>query len=121
MTTIELDRLGRLGGSRREAASVRIEKLAGALELYQVGTGRYPTTEMGLHALEVAPESVIGWSGPYLRRGGVPLDPWSRPYIYTSRTPDDFSIRTLGRDGEEGGTGEDADLFTTTDQLASPD
>lgn len=113
--------LGRLGGARSQSANVQIENLAGALELYQIDTGRYPTTEMGLHALEAAPEGVIGWSGPYLRRGGVPLDPWSRAYIYASQTPDDFSIRTLGRDGEEGGTGEDADLFTTTDQLTGPD
>ena len=113
--------IGRLGGARSQSAHVQIENLAGALELFQIDTGRYPTTEMGLHALEAPPDGVTGWSGPYLRRGGVPLDPWNRAYIYTSDSPDDFSLQSLGRDGVEGGTGEDADLFTTTDQLASPE
>jgi len=112
--------IGRLGGARSQSANVQIENLAGALEIFQIDTGQYPTTEMGLHALEAPPDGVIGWSGPYLRRGGVPLDPWNRAYIYASDSPDDFSIRTLGRDGVEGGTGEDADIMTTTDQLVTP-
>jgi hypothetical protein len=36
-------------------------------------------------------------------------DPWGRPYQY-ERTVDGVTIRTLGRDGINGGTGMDADL-----------
>jgi general secretion pathway protein G len=36
-------------------------------------------------------------------------DPWGRPYQY-ERTADGVTIRTLGRDGVNGGSGMDADL-----------
>jgi len=36
-------------------------------------------------------------------------DPWGRPYQY-ERTVDGVTIRTLGRDGIDGGMGMDADL-----------
>jgi len=51
------------------------------------------------------------WSGPYLRKA-VPPDPWGKPYIY--RTPGaqggDYDLLSYGKDGQPGGTGEDADL-----------
>jgi general secretion pathway protein G len=51
------------------------------------------------------------WSGPYLRKD-VPLDPWGKPYIY--KTPGekggDFDLLSLGKDGQPGGTGENADI-----------
>ena len=105
--------LGRLGVARSQTARVQIENLAGALETFKIDTGRYPTTEMGLAALEAAPAGLPNWSGPYLRRGGVPLDPWGQAYSYTSDRPDQFTLVSLGRDGEVGGQGEDADLHTT--------
>jgi len=105
--------MGRLGVARSQSARVQIENLAGALETFKIDTGRYPTTEMGLAALEAAPAGLPNWSGPYLRRGGVPLDPWGQAYSYTSDRPDQFTLVSFGRDGEAGGQGEDADLSTT--------
>lgn len=104
---------GRLGVARSQTARVQIENLAGALETYKIDTGHYPTTEMGLVALEAAPEGEVNWAGPYLRRGGVPLDPWGQSYIYSSPGADQFTLASLGRDGLVGGQGEDADLQTT--------
>ncbi|MGH7338727.1 MAG: type II secretion system protein GspG, partial [Myxococcota bacterium] len=52
------------------------------------------------------------WRGPYLRKG-LPLDPWGRPYVYRSpgeRNPHGYDLYSLGRDGRDGGTGEDTDL-----------
>ncbi|WP_339748984.1 type II secretion system major pseudopilin GspG [uncultured Maricaulis sp.] len=106
--------IGRLGGARSQSAEIQMENLAGALELYLIDTGRYPTQDIGLSALDTAPAGITGWSGPYLRRGGVPDDPWGNAYIYQTRASDHFTLRSLGRDGEEGGTGEDADLIVTT-------
>ena len=105
--------MGRLGVARSQSARVQIENLAGALETFKIDTGRYPTTEMGLAALETPPTGVSNWTGPYLRRGGVPLDPWGNAYIYASDRADEFTLESLGRDGEVGGQGEDADLRTT--------
>ena len=44
--------IGRLGGARSQSARVQVENLAGALEIYQIDTGRFPTTEQGLSALQ---------------------------------------------------------------------
>lgn len=106
--------IGRLGGAKTRTASVQIENLAASLELYLIDTGRYPSTEAGLDALVSAPTEASGWTGPYLRRGGVPLDPWGRAYVYRSEAPDHFELVSFGRDGAEGGSGEDSDLSTST-------
>jgi general secretion pathway protein G len=104
--------LGRVGGARSQSAEAQIENLASALEIYSLDVGRYPDTESGLNALVEPPAGVTGWAGPYLRRGGVPLDPWGNAYLYTSNGPDHFSLRSLGRDGQPGGSGEDRDIET---------
>jgi general secretion pathway protein G len=52
------------------------------------------------------------WRGPYLRKA-VPEDPWGRPYLYRSpgeHNPTSFDLATLGKDGQPGGSGEDADV-----------
>jgi general secretion pathway protein G len=50
------------------------------------------------------------WNGPYLKKD-VPLDPWGKPYLYTfPGKKGDFDLVSLGRDGQPGGSGEDADI-----------
>ena len=107
--------LGRLGDANTTAARTQIEMLTVALENFRMDTGRYPTTEEGLAVLRTwnaASARPAGWRGPYLRKP-VPADPWKRPYLYRSPGEHDaesFDLYTLGRDGETGGEGENADL-----------
>jgi general secretion pathway protein G len=114
MALIAPNFIGRVGGARRQSAEAQIENLAGALEIYSLDVGRYPTTDIGLQALVTPPADAIGWAGPYLRRGGVPDDPWGIAYQYVSQSPDHFLLSSLGRDGIVGGTGEDEDISTST-------
>ena len=108
--------LGRVGEARSTTARTQMALLATALDGYRLDSGAYPTTEQGLQALREKPtrEPVpAGWRGPYVRKE-VPLDPWGRPYAYRMpgrRNPNGFDLASLGRDGAEGGTGEDADLI----------
>ncbi|HYH17483.1 MAG TPA: type II secretion system major pseudopilin GspG [Azospirillum sp.] len=103
--------LGYVGSSKSKAARVQIEQIAAALDLYRLDVGRYPTSQQGLKALVEAPGGVKGWSGPYLAKGGVPADPWGNPYTYKAPgRARPFDITSLGRDGREGGDGEDADI-----------
>jgi general secretion pathway protein G len=103
--------IGYLGSSRTQAAKVQIESLASALELFRLDAGRYPTAEEGLKALVERPTDVQVWNGPYLRKQGVPLDPWSRPFQYRSPGQHgEFDIFTLGADNQQGGTGENTDI-----------
>jgi general secretion pathway protein G len=102
--------LNQLGGAKSKTAGVQIADLDKSLELFKLDVGRYPTTEEGLDALVKRPGSVNGWAGPYLK-GGVPTDPWGRPYRYANPGPNGgIEILSLGADGAPGGEGENADV-----------
>ncbi|MCA3554449.1 type II secretion system major pseudopilin GspG [Aestuariivirga sp.] len=103
--------IGYLGSSRAKTAQVQIESMVTALQLFHIDAGRYPTSSEGLAALVKSPGNVAGWNGPYLSKADVPQDPWGRPYIYQSgENGSSFEIRTLGADGKEGGSDENADI-----------
>lgn len=78
-----------------------------ALELFELDTGSYPTTDEGLNSLLQAPLSAPvnqRWKGPYLKR--KPVDPWGKPYQYRSpgtRNPAGYDLFSLGKDGVESG------------------
>jgi general secretion pathway protein G len=103
-----------VGDARTGAAKAQIEVFSLALDAYRLDNGSYPSTEQGLRALVERPAGGIGstnWRGPYLKRD-VPPDPWGHAYAYAIRPPpsEDYELYSLGRDGREAGTGEDADL-----------
>jgi general secretion pathway protein G len=104
---------GRTDEAKRTAAKVQIKNIEGALQLYKLDTGNYPSTEQGLKALVEKPTVGVipkGWkAGGYLPK--IPLDPWGTPYKYTSPSPKgDYEVMSLGGDGEPGGEGKDADI-----------
>lgn len=96
--------------ARQTTARVQISEFESVLDLFRLDIGRYPAASEGLEALRVNPGGMDNWDGPYLRRN-VPLDPWSRPYVY--RYPGehgDFDILSLGADGQVGGEDENMDV-----------
>src|SRR5271169_6604521 len=54
-----------VGKSRVKAARAQIDSLDKALEQFRLDVGRLPTTEEGLAVLNVAPQGVTNWEGPY--------------------------------------------------------
>jgi general secretion pathway protein G len=104
--------IGYLGSSRSKTATVQIESLVTAVELFRIDVGRYPTPAEGLDVLVSAKSSIAGWNGPYLAKSVVPADPWGRAYLYETggQGGAGFRIRSYGGDGKEGGSGEDADI-----------
>lgn len=99
------------GRAKSQAAVVSMANLKGAVQLFYIDTGRYPTEAEGLAALQTAPADVAGWKGPYLDGEADMTDPWGAPFTY--KAPGDngpFGLVTLGRDGQPGGQGEDADI-----------
>src|ERR1700751_541894 len=100
-----------VGKARVKAAHAQIDALDKALEQFRLDVGRLPTTEEGPAALNTAPSGITNWEGPYLKKA-VPLDPWGHPYLYAQpgAHQNDFDLTSYGRDGQPGGTGEDADL-----------
>lgn len=99
-----------VGKSEVKAARAQIDALEKAVESYRLDTGRYPTTDQGLDALNKQPVGEKKWQGPYLKKA-VPLDPWSQAYVYKyPGEHGDYDILSYGRDGKPGGENEDADI-----------
>ncbi|RMX17561.1 type II secretion system protein GspG [Vandammella animalimorsus] len=102
--------MGVLGGQKSKTALVQIAEIEKALDVFKLEVGRYPTSSEGLQALVTRPGGVAIWNGPYLR-GGVPSDPWGKPYIYSNPGPNGgVQIMSYGGDGAPGGEGENADI-----------
>lgn len=99
-----------LGKSERTVAKAQIDALEKALDTFRIDVGRYPSTEEGLAALAKKPGSVTGWNGPYLKKD-VPMDPWGHPYQFRSPgATTEMELVSYGKDGQPGGTGENADI-----------
>lgn len=100
-----------LGKSEVTVAKAQIEAFEKSLDTYRLDVGRYPTAEEGLNALLVAPATAgAKWNGPYLKKG-VPPDPWGRVYLYRAPgTKAEYEIVSLGKDGQVGGDGDNADI-----------
>lgn len=104
---------GQLDASKVKAARTQIEMLGAAMDTYRLDMSRYPSTEQGIAALSDKPADAAEaarWRGPYLKKK-VDKDPWGNSYVY--RAPgekSDYELSSLGADGKEGGSGDDADI-----------
>lgn len=99
-----------IGKSETTIVRAQIEAFENALDHYRLDTGRYPTTEQGLNPLTSRPGNLPKWNGPYLKKE-LPNDPWGHSYVYRSPgTKGEYDILSYGKDGQPGGTGEDADI-----------
>jgi general secretion pathway protein G len=104
--------LGRTDQARTVAAKHDIQTLLGALKLYKLDNGTYPSTSQGLQALVTKPESdpkPANWKQAYVDQ--LPKDPWDRPYQYLNPgVHGTIDIFTLGADGQPGGEDNNADI-----------
>lgn len=99
-----------IGKSEAAVAKAQITAFEKALDAYRVDVGRFPTTEEGLMGLLENPSGNSKWNGPYLKKS-IPLDPWGNSYRYVSPAKEkDFEIISYGKDGQAGGTGDNADI-----------
>jgi general secretion pathway protein G len=110
---------GRTEQARNAATKTQIDTLfSSALDMYEADNGNYPSTEQGLQALRVQPNTEPvpkNWKGPYLKKD-VPLDPWGKPYVYTypgTHNPGGYDLYSVGPDGQEG-TDDDVTNWSTT-------
>ena len=99
---------GRSEQARLSAAKADIEaNLSAALDLYEMDTGKYPTTDQGLIALLEKPTAnpvAVNWNGPYLKKKRIPVDPWGKAYVYAApgkHNTESFDLSSYGPDGVE--------------------
>lgn len=102
-----------LDESKVTAARVQIRQLRTVLDDFRRVCGSYPTTDQNLDALISAPASghpCKNYPGDgFLDSKKVPQDPWNNNYVYTS-DGNKYELKSLGKDGKEGGDGIDKDL-----------
>jgi general secretion pathway protein G len=111
LATIIMPRmLGRPEQARRMKAKIDIRNIESALALFKTDIGRFPTTSEGLGVL-VSDPGIKGYNKDgYLDK--VPLDPWGNKYIYICPgvNSKDYDMESYGKDGEDGGTDNNADI-----------
>jgi general secretion pathway protein G len=92
-------------GDCRSSAKSHVSMLEDAVNHYLLAIGSCPTTAQGLNALLVAPADLPdpqNWTGPYLDKPLLPLDPWNNPYQYEATSDKVFRIWSKGPDGTSG-------------------
>lgn len=116
LATIVVPRMvGRVDKANRSKAMTEIKGFQTALEAFRLDCGRYPTSSEGLNALIRAPGGIDAdkyQKGGYLQTPQIPKDPWAHDYIYVSPGlhNEDYDVESYGKDGRDGGQGDDADI-----------
>jgi general secretion pathway protein G len=112
LATLLVVNYGNIFGGAQEDTARNWIKTTGetALTAYRAQVGDFPKTSQGLQALITRPEGVERWSGPYIKGGELPTDPWGNPYQYaypakrnTGQGKWAFDLYSFGPDGQEGG------------------
>ena len=99
----------RLDTAKADQTKIQMRSIENALELYYLDNGTYPEDSDGLKALVSKPGGATNWNGPYLKGDKVPKDAWNQNFRY-SKSSNNFTITSLGNDGQKGGTGAAADI-----------
>ncbi|MBN2271882.1 MAG: type II secretion system major pseudopilin GspG [Sedimentisphaerales bacterium] len=107
--------MGKIEKAKVTTTKTSLKILHSAVNTLKMDTGRYPTDEEGLSVLVEDPGDE-GWEpGGYLETLEIPPDGWKNDFVYelepASGKP--FVIISYGADGEEGGEGYNADLYST--------
>jgi general secretion pathway protein G len=99
--------------ARATAARADVNAIMGALKLYKLDNGTYPSNEQGLLALVKKPDRgdvPRNWKpGGYLEK--LPQDPWGTDYQYLNPgIRGEVDVFSLGADRKPGGENYDADI-----------
>jgi general secretion pathway protein G len=115
-TVVAVNVVGHVKESRVRTTKLNLKKLHQAVQSFEMQTNRYPDENVGLEELIEQPSDVDNWpDGGFLETTEVPKDAWGNDFVYELDPPSGkpFVIISYGADGEEGGEGDDADLYST--------
>jgi general secretion pathway protein G len=96
----------KVGSSKQSTAKAQMQMLETSLDTFYLDVGEYPKSLSELRSSDKS-----GWDGPYIRKE-IPNDPWGNPYQLDvpGRDGAPYLLRSLGKDGRQGGEGEDEDI-----------
>lgn len=109
-TLVATNVMSRFDKAKFETTKVQVRNLGTVLNQYRLDCGRYPSTDEGLDGLIANAGNCKNFDPEgYIEGGKVPQDGFGNGFDYISdgRT---YEIRSLGRDGAEGGEGWDKDI-----------
>ena len=99
---VAVTRLGKTTDVAKDmAVRADVQAISTQLKLYETMNGFYPTTEQGLKALVVQPDSDPKPTRWYQLFKDLPKDPWRNDYIYLcpgKKNPDTFDLYSAGPD-----------------------
>lgn len=89
--------------AKADLVCIQMKSVSQALDFFKSDNGSYPTTEEGLKALSLNPDSSkyqFYAKNGYFKDGIVPKDSFGREFIYL-QIENKFDIISLGSDGKE--------------------
>lgn len=99
--------LSQLDRSKARETSIIMGQIANALSLYYSDCAKYPET---LEALTQEDANCTSWDHEPYAKGKLKVkDAWNREFVYEN-TGGEFVLKSLGKDGREGGTGAAKDI-----------
>ena len=105
--------VGQSDKARVKTTETALATVSNALDMYKVDNSRYPTTAQGLEALTTPPADAKNYpEGGYIK-GGYPTDGWENEMQYVAPGSEGrpYDLFSLGADGQQGGEGQDTDLY----------
>lgn len=105
--------VGQSDKARVKTTETALATVSNALDMYKVDNSRYPTTVQGLDALTTPPADAKNYpEGGYIK-GGYPTDGWETEMQYVAPGSEGrpYDLFSLGADGQQGGEGQDADIY----------
>lgn len=107
---------GKVDTSKVQTTLVQIKLLENALSMMALDINAPPPASAGLKWLVQRPDTEPArslWKGPYID-GALPSDGWGNPFLYEmpGRNGREFSVISLGSDGQTGGEGTAADIMS---------
>ena len=117
VTLVGTQVINRYNRAKAEGTKIQIKQISSYLKQFYVDCNFYPTTDQGLEALVGKPtggrECKNYDPNGYIEGGKLPMDGFGNPFSYISDA-NTFEVISLGKDGQEGGEGVDADLSSKT-------
>ena len=103
--------------AKAKEARMTMSQIMNGLSTYESDCGKFPEA---LDELIKPSSSCQTWEPIKLKlKSGKILDPWSNEFIYSQVEGGDFSLKSYGKDGKEGGTGVDADIVEGATETAN--
>jgi general secretion pathway protein G len=92
---------GNIEYAKHEAVASDVQSIGTQLRLYESMNGFFPSTEQGLQALVVQPDTDPKPTRWYQLFKEMPKDPWHNPYIYRcpgTKNPNGYDLFSAGPD-----------------------